>query len=126
MPEETTKYQKEWDSYKQGNSLGCLIALIIPPVFLLLRYFLPELPDYFGGILFIAFVFAVYISIFFDKGGWKCPRCGNAFDYGTRIAPAKKCVDCSLPVYYGSSYFYDYWGTEQGNDLARKTREEKR
>lgn len=124
MPEETSKYQKEWDGYKERKSLGCLIALIIIPVFLLLRYFLPQLPDYFGGILFVAFVFAVFISMFF-KGFWKCPRCGHAFDYGKRTVPAKKCIECNLPLYYGSSYFYDYWGSEQGNDLTRKIREGK-
>jgi hypothetical protein len=126
MPEETAKYQKEWDDYKERKASGCLVVLPIVPLILLLRYFLPEMPDYVGGILFVAFAFFVFISLLFDKGGWKCPRCGQMFDYRRRrIAPSKKCINCKLPVYYGSSYFYDYWGTEKGSDWAQKIKEGK-
>jgi hypothetical protein len=125
MPEEITKYQKEWDERRQSNSLGCLILLIIVPLFLLLRNFFTRLPDYFSVIFFIAFMLALLISMFFDKGGWKCPRCGQDFDYRRRMVPTKKCIECSLPIYYGSSHFYDYWGSERGNDLAQKVKEGK-
>ena len=124
MPEEIAKYQKEWDEYKEGNSLGCLSVLILIPLFLLLRHFLPpQMSDYFGIILFIAIGFGILISIFSQKEGWKCPRCGQLFDYAERIVPTKKCIHCELPIYYGSSHFYDYWGTEKGNDLAQKIKE---
>ncbi|HLL99617.1 MAG TPA: hypothetical protein VK400_01065 [Pyrinomonadaceae bacterium] len=123
MPEEISKYQTEWDDYKEGNSLGCLLVLIIVPLILLLRYFLPQMPDYFSVILFIVFAFVIFISNFSENDGWKCPRCRQRFDYRKRIVPTKKCVECKLPIYYGSSHFYDYWGTEKGNDLARKIKE---
>jgi len=110
-------YQKEWETYKQRNSLGCLFVLILIPLILILRSFLPQMLDYFSQFLFFGFILAFLLFMFFDEGGWKCPRCKRPFDYRRRITRAQKCINCGLPIYYGSSYFFDYWGIEQGSKL---------
>jgi hypothetical protein len=122
MENEEYPYQEEWESYRDGNALGCLLVPVIIGLILLWRHFSPQLPDYIGGVLFVVFMVIVFIQSFFYQGGWKCPRCREDFDHQKRIKPTKKCVHCGLPIYYGSSYFYDHWGTEQGNDLIEKVR----
>jgi hypothetical protein len=66
----------------------------------------------------------VVVLMLFDKGGWKCPRCKLQFDYRKRTIPTKYCINCELPIYYGSTHFFDYWGTEQGNKLIEKVRKQ--
>jgi hypothetical protein len=55
MENEKYPYQKEWKNRREGNALGCLMILIIIPAIAFGRDYLPELPNYVGGIAFILF-----------------------------------------------------------------------
>ncbi len=124
MESEEYPYQREWKARKEGNSLGCLALFVIIPLIFLVRHFSEALPNYFGEILFFLFMLTAFVFMIFDKGGWKCPRCKQDFDYRKRIIPAKNCIHCELPIYFGSTFFFDYWGTVQGKEQIQKVKEQ--
>lgn len=58
-----------------------------------------------------------------------CPRCGFSYLYDFWKYPFRRntgiyerCKKCRLPIYFGSTYFYDYWGTEKGNELIQENK----
>lgn len=128
--DETTKYQKEWDDYKNQQADGCLIGIFLVVAFIITSVISRNYPDYekffigiFVGLFFIVFVYHFYKYIFGKY--WKCPRCTKVYYYPNRWDTDNKCRSCNLPKYYGSSYFYDQWGTEQGKDFAKRIEEKK-
>ena len=124
MSEETTKYQKAWDEFQDIDGFGCLIGLIILPLFALAIYISKNYPVYENAVMItVVIIFSVSAILSFLNGRGRCPRCKKYFDYFRR-ENVSKCVNCKLPIYYGSSRFYDFWGTEQGNELAEKVKKE--
>jgi hypothetical protein len=112
-------FQKEWYEYKRQRSFGCLTIVLIFLVFFLTRRFAPNFQQLIG-ILFIVFIIGNLVWLLI-KGSWKCPRCKRDFhNYLSKRYPLKYCEHCNLPQYYGSSYFFDYWGVEKGNELIKK------
>lgn len=129
MSEETTKYQKHWKDYKNRQSDGCLLGLIIIPAVVAIIVVSRNDPAYSNALAFVIFVIIGGLILlrsfnYISDNDWKCPRCQQDFDYSKRRF-VKNCINCGLPIYYGSSYFYDQWGTEQGNELAQKVKDGK-
>lgn len=120
MATEEYQFQKAWDRYKIQQSLGCFSIIIIVGVIFTLK----QIPAYYSqifGILFFLFLL-ICVAWYFYKGFWKCPHCKKDFKKYWKGSgmPSKYCENCKLPIYYGSSYFFDYWGMEKGKELIEK------
>lgn len=123
MSEEIIKYQREWEHYQDKKGQGCLMAIFILPVLGTLVYISRNFLHYSNAALFgIVVTFGILAVIYFFTGGFKCPRCKSNFDYKKTNTPTEKCINCKLPIFYGSSYFLDYWGTERGNTLVEENK----
>jgi hypothetical protein len=55
---------------------------------------------------------------------WKCPDCKKYYFVETGLDVlskkgfyAKYCKHCSLPRYFGSTYFEDHWGSKKAGEL---------
>lgn len=130
--EETTKYQEEWEEYKDEKSVGFVFVLVGIPIFAGIIYFsrnYPQFSKYIQIILPIVFVILLLSALFFELYGnrWKCPRCQQDFRprKGFGAAIGRNCINCNLPLYYGSPYFYDEWGIEKGKEIAKLIAENK-
>jgi hypothetical protein len=124
MSEETTKYQKEWDTIKARKADGCIVAMFLIPIIAVGIYIARNYPDYQNaittGFVLVFLVFAL-ISLYSESSStFDCPQCSLNFDRHIRTFPTNKCIHCKLPIYYGSSYFFDYWGREEGNRLSQE------
>jgi hypothetical protein len=131
MSDETTKYQKEWDAFKDQQANGCLTGVIFVISFIIVSTITTNYPQYAkisSGVL-IGIFLVLFVNYFYKQlagKNWKCPRCKSEYD--DRYLRRRKyieCLNCRLPLYYGSSYFYDQWGTEQGKILAKQITEGK-
>ena len=119
--EATVKYENEWDKTGPEHYGGCLI--LIPVLLLLLLAFLlsgefPSASKYLEVGAFALFI----LCVFYWKnyvGPPKCPRCKLNFDYYHPRA-VRYCVNCGLPKYYGSSKYFDRWGSKDGNEMLFK------
>ena len=127
MSEEITKYQQQWNEYQNEKGNGCLFGMIVLPFFALTVYlareFLTHPTEIIVGILGLVLI----LSWLFKQPKWTCPRCGGDFYSRWKhhnLTRAKICIDCQLPIYYGSTYFFDYWGTERGNEQAEQVRQQ--
>jgi len=123
--EETTKYQKEWEDYTDRQINSWLIGICFVIIFVVLIIITRKYPvdEKIGEtIVILGFVIGILYSLYRFVTGkyWKCPRCKEVYYYPSRWRTDNKCRSCNLPKYYGSSYFYDQWGTEQGKDFAKQ------
>lgn len=120
MANDRYAYQKEWDRYKMQQSFGCLSIIVL----VIIIFILKQLPIYYSQIFSIIsfFILLACLGWYAHKGFWKCPRCKKDYKKYWKGSgmPSKYCENCSLPIYYCSSYFFDYWGTEKGNELIEK------
>jgi hypothetical protein len=130
VPEETTKYQNEWDELRRRRKNGVIVTLIIFPLIAVLIFVSRNYPDMRTVInsvspyVVVPVWLAVLIFALLGKH-WKCPRCGNDYHYhyGANVWKHRRaCRNCRLPLYYGSSKFYDYWGRDAGLDLAGRVK----
>lgn len=124
MAEERTKYQKEWDDYRNRSADGCLAVLIVFPIAaaaIVLAQMYETVADFLQKASFFIFLAIIGYSVFFSlrQQKWKCPRCGATFQGWRRHMP-RFCVYCGLPKYYGSAYFYNTWGSDEGRSLAER------
>lgn len=122
MSEETTKYQKEWDEFRKTDRSGCIVLLLALPFVVLALFLSSAYPQfsYYLNIITIVFIALpmVYLTYSAYKGDRpKCPRCGSYFDNYKPMA-VKFCVQCGLPKYYGSSYYYDLWSEAEAGEMA--------
>jgi hypothetical protein len=126
MSEEITKYQKEWDDYRNRIGNGCaamLIILFIVAAVVLLSRLYPAIGEFLEKALFFIFATAIigYLVFFsFRYESWKCPRCKNEFEWYKRQGRQRFCNSCGLPKYYGSAYYYNKWGKAVGQEMADK------
>jgi len=122
MERASVGYEKEWNDYKDRKAKGCAGLFVFIPCFALLLYVLRTYPDFANKIFFGFFVVGgiYYLLTFTQDNSFKCPRCGSSFDWSKRMMSARYCVICALPIYYGSSHFYPYWGPTYGKALADK------
>lgn len=130
--EETTKYRQEWEEYKDKKAVGFVFILIGIPIFAGIIYFsrnYPQFSKYIQIILPIVIGILFFAGLYFRFYGnrWKCPRCREDFrlQKGFGAMTGRNCLNCNLPLYYGSPYFYDEWGTEKGKELAKMIAENK-
>ncbi|MCU1289372.1 MAG: hypothetical protein JWN60_1601 [Acidobacteria bacterium] len=123
MSEEIKKYQRQWEHYQDKKGQGCLMAIIILPALGALVYISRNFPHYSSEALFgIIVVFGISAVVYFYMENFKCPRCKMNFDYRKTNTPTEKCINCKLPIFYGSSYFFDYWGMERGSNLIEENK----
>ncbi len=116
MSEETTKYQQQCENYQDDKGKGCLMAVIALPILVTAVYISRNFPDLSNTVILGIFItIGIFAFFSFYKGNFKCPRCKENFDYIKTNTPTDKCINCKLPIFYGSSYFFDYWG------LSRET-----
>jgi hypothetical protein len=109
MSEETTKYQKEWEDYKNRRKMFWLFFVLFIPFFALLSLLFSKLfGTYTVGSVPIAFIFLgiVFVILINKLRYWKCPHCGKPF-FRTwwENNLTDKCIHCDLPKYYGSSFY---------------------
>ena len=120
----STKYSDQWERLRDENSSGCLIGLLVIGIAVaitIISAFDKQISSILGSAFFVGFLcFVIYFKYF--KQTWKCPRCGKDFDYPYRPRTVKYCVNCGLPQYYGSSRYFDIWGTKDGLEMADKIR----
>lgn len=59
--------------------------------------------------------------------GWKCPRCKKLYSKHRYYLGERRdmCQNCNLPIYFGSNYFFDYWGKEKGQEFIKQISEGK-
>jgi hypothetical protein len=121
---ENYPYQKEWEEYKNKGKLGCIGLVILLGSVVYFRQY-DAFNNYVPLILF-PILFTVVIVSFFKDLNWKCPRCKKAFNPKKGIAAwlQKNCVNCDLPLYFGSNYFLEYWETERAKELVEKNKEQ--
>jgi hypothetical protein len=126
MSEETTIYQAEWEQFKDRQANGWIVVLV-GLLTLVVAIFLSRM--YEGADAIISklgpFLFALFFGVLIllsRKGRFpKCPRCKKAF-LAYRSTNNRYCISCGLPKYYGSSHYFDEWGTIDGNKMADEIR----
>jgi len=129
MADEITKYQKEWDEYKDRKADNFLFGVVLVICFIAAAILAGNFPQYekavfIGFFLIIGAFIVFYVYRYVFGKVWMCPRCQELYDYPRRrVKDVSNCRNCNLPIYYGSSYFYDRWGTEQGEKLAKQISE---
>lgn len=124
MPEETTKYQKEWNEFRTGKMVAYTIPLL---VFFVLTAITVAIASLFGindllsKLILIPLVPTAILALWTwgRVRYWKCPRCGDLFDYTGR-GWWRSCRNCKLPKYYGSSWYQDTWSPDMGREMADK------
>jgi hypothetical protein len=122
-------YQEEWNGYKSQNFVGCLTILIMFPLMIILVNVLslggPEWLK--SSFFFIALPIMAIAAFLRLKLQFVCPRCKKRFRPFWKNSfldlEHEKCVNCRLPLYYGSDRFYDHWGTERGDALVKEVKE---
>lgn len=133
-------YQDNWDDFQTKQALPFILFIPFLPIMFLLIWLIKylqlgaayEFPI--GLIFFVGFVILMIYSSFLLPL-WRCPKCAERYflkdsldviTQSRKVYWVKKCVHCSLPKYYGSSYFLDHWGVEQAKRLTQefKTAEE--
>jgi predicted RNA-binding Zn-ribbon protein involved in translation (DUF1610 family) len=138
MENEQYPYQDEWDEYSFRKALIVLTFVIAMPLViaagLIFKTIFGDNREIIKNIVLVLFGVAAASIVFcvFRYVLWRCPRCKKYFRHeiwldalSRRTESPTQCKNCGLPKYYGSSFFYDYWGTEQGDDLSRRIMEGK-
>lgn len=123
MPEETNKYQKEWDEFRTVKVVAHTIPLL---VFIVLTAISIAITSWFGidyppSLILIPLIPTAILALWTwgRVRNWKCPRCGERFDYTGR-GWRRSCRNCKLPKYYGSYWYQDNWGPDMGREVADK------
>lgn len=113
------EFQSEWESFQEGSAKGCLagVGFIVLAVGLVVsnRLF-PVAGSYLS---FAVFVIFLGLGLFLPLRRWPCPGCKMPFDH-IRRRSVRYCVSCGLPKFYGSRYYFDLWGTEEGAAMAKR------
>jgi hypothetical protein len=119
-------YQDEWDNYAAKQGAGCIFPILIFLFVIIGEGFLPESIrpwiNQYGVFIFVPVFLAV--AIYSQMHRFKCPRCKQPFHpFRQAFRESDTCINCGLPIYYGSDRFYDYWGTERGEALIKEVKE---
>ena len=112
-------YQDEWNEFQKQKNKHSFENIFIILLFGVLIWISPE--QFYLTALFLLVWFGYEIVKYVKRENWKCPKCRE--DFQLRI-PSKEhrefCLNCKMPVYYGSVYFEDYWGEEKAKVLIEK------
>jgi hypothetical protein len=131
-------YEKEWKDYKLRKFLPFLgffvwmvvviCAALVSPITGRMNRDLGFSP---GLIIFVLVTTGVALATLYSSL-WRCPRCKKYFgaadglDIFTKKAwRATRCRNCTLPRFYGSSFFVEYWGKEAADKFKEQIEMEK-
>lgn len=124
-------YQEEWEDFRLRYAL---LFLCVPAFFIFFALVALIKPIFKGWLCTLGytpiFVFpivivAIIISTSAFASLWRCPACNNYFGMTTAIDfliskpyRAKKCKNCGMPKYYGSTFLAEKFGEERANEIS--------
>lgn len=125
-------YQEQWEDYKDSKVSKLVFSIFCLIVFIGILIIAPNYPEFGKSLKIffpIIFVIGILIGIYklILKKGWKCPHCKELFSTERYYLGERNdiCQNCDLPIYFGSSYFLDYWGKEKGREFIKQFGEDK-
>lgn len=135
MPEKYP-YQEEWEDFRFRFALPFLAIPLWIAAIVLSAIFggsFQAIENFIGfnpmlGIFIVLGVFMFVTPIFSIL--YKCPACGKYFGMATSIDfliskpyRAKKCKNCDMPKYYGSTFLAEKFGEREAKELSLKWEE---
>lgn len=125
-------YKDQWEYFKFWRFMCFVSITFCIPFVLFIAYISIHIVRDYWVIKYIVWGFLSLWGSLIAFSAYKflifyCPRCRKSFSnifskFLTRYKPerSEKCNNCQLPIYYGSVYFFEYWGSERGNELIKK------